>query len=725
MDTALKLSGRVYLQEAFKLALSFTLYYWFSLSMGWSMPKYGALAIAVVSTVTAGDSIFKGAMRSMGTIAGAVLGIVVIALFAGDPITLVLAVAVILVGMTYFAQTSRHDYAWFVAVIVFILTWFIGYLNPHGTFHFAFFRSLETVAGVVIYSVVSVVLWPVTAETLLISEGRELWAHLEEYGRGLRRQFAGGGDAIRLTEARRQVAGSLMQLEHTLPSVYADSWATVSRKPVWECLRTSLRSLVENLDHLKLILDDVREIDTRRVLPNLDRALDTIAARLDLFGALWNGDHPEGDTRDTALLDPMPLEVDGAVELTHSNRAVVTLVVEAFASVDRASREVLRSLRALADLDPVEDFVCRTEPSQLRRPSLWSLGRLLNSLQPAICWLIASTLWIAIDVPVGPAVGLLAAVLAFATILHPMDLLNVLKWLLVAIWFVIAPVYLIVLPRVDSMTGLLVVIFVFAFFSAWAGQKWPYLRLAALAMFALLIDISDHQEFSMMKVVVVTMIVTLGIVIPFLTAKLLNPLHPASNLRRELRRFFAACARVIRGFEVAVTADEKGRRLRKAAFEDEILTAPHRMQEIAQALSASDNSRDATVDLESLVESAEVLTLRLEALDYTHRLAFDNDDKIADLIEGATDGLAPRFRGIFDRWSSSPQDESEELQALESEFLRRIEALKEVADAQSASWEDLRKFHLHTGSVRGLLSSMNAVNQAYVPVGEILNASTE
>ncbi len=39
-------------QQAFKLALSMTLFYWLALSMNWELPQYGALAIAIISLGT-------------------------------------------------------------------------------------------------------------------------------------------------------------------------------------------------------------------------------------------------------------------------------------------------------------------------------------------------------------------------------------------------------------------------------------------------------------------------------------------------------------------------------------------------------------------------------------------------------------------------------------------------------------------------------------------------
>ena len=45
----------LHLQQAFKLALSLTLFYWLALWTNWDVPQYGVLAIAVISLDTLGQ----------------------------------------------------------------------------------------------------------------------------------------------------------------------------------------------------------------------------------------------------------------------------------------------------------------------------------------------------------------------------------------------------------------------------------------------------------------------------------------------------------------------------------------------------------------------------------------------------------------------------------------------------------------------------------------------
>jgi hypothetical protein len=147
-------------QEACKLALSLTLFYWLALWMDWDLPKYGALAIVLISLGTAEASIQKGVLRVVGTTVGLAVGLLGLALFAQARWLNLLFLAAYLVFVGYHLQASRVPYAWFVAGFLPPLVWSTTYGDVDGAFHYASYRYLETSAGVIIYSLVSLLLWP-------------------------------------------------------------------------------------------------------------------------------------------------------------------------------------------------------------------------------------------------------------------------------------------------------------------------------------------------------------------------------------------------------------------------------------------------------------------------------------------------------------------------------------------------------------------------------------
>ena len=128
------MTRRIQLQEAFKLALSMTLFYWLALWMNWDLPKFGALAIVVVSLSTTGASLNKGVMRVAGTGLGALAGFVLLSWFSQSPWGMLLGIGLYLVGVAYIMQTCRQADTWFNAGLIALAVWSSSYRrSPRST----------------------------------------------------------------------------------------------------------------------------------------------------------------------------------------------------------------------------------------------------------------------------------------------------------------------------------------------------------------------------------------------------------------------------------------------------------------------------------------------------------------------------------------------------------------------------------------------------------------
>ena len=169
------MTTRIRLQEAFKLALSMMLMYWLALFMDWDMPKYGGLAIVLVSLGTSGASLEKGLLRIVGTTFGLAVGLLMLSFLAQERLLTMVFLASYLVVVGYFMQTSRRTYAWYVAGFLPPLVWSTTYMKVDNAFHYAIFRYLETTAGIVIYTLVSTFIWPRNAGDQLNQQGKAFW----------------------------------------------------------------------------------------------------------------------------------------------------------------------------------------------------------------------------------------------------------------------------------------------------------------------------------------------------------------------------------------------------------------------------------------------------------------------------------------------------------------------------------------------------------------------
>ncbi len=153
-------ANRRALQKAFIFALSMMLFYWLALWMDWDLPKYGGLAIILVSLDTLPASFKKAFLRMIGTTFGLMVGLLILAIAPQSRWFIMLFFAFYAVFIAYFMQQSRSSYAWYVAGFIPIIVWSTSYMDVDSAFHYAIFRYLETSAGILIYMFVSMTFSP-------------------------------------------------------------------------------------------------------------------------------------------------------------------------------------------------------------------------------------------------------------------------------------------------------------------------------------------------------------------------------------------------------------------------------------------------------------------------------------------------------------------------------------------------------------------------------------
>ena len=234
------MTQKVQLQEAFKLALSLMLFYWLTLYMDWDMPQFGALAIVVTSFSTTGASLNKGIMRVAGTGFGALAGFVLLSWFSQSPLGMLLATAIYLVFIAYFIQTTRQGDTWFNAGLLAVAVWSSSYMKVDTAFHFATIRFLETAAGVLLFTLVSALLWPRTSSASLQQQGQALWEDLQVLFKHYHQQLSTGTAPAEAAELRPKLAGKYQQLLATLDAAYADTPRVRQKSVVGKsCVSTS------------------------------------------------------------------------------------------------------------------------------------------------------------------------------------------------------------------------------------------------------------------------------------------------------------------------------------------------------------------------------------------------------------------------------------------------------------------------------------------------------
>jgi uncharacterized membrane protein YgaE (UPF0421/DUF939 family) len=110
-------------------------------------PWWAAISAWMMTGISLADALPKGVMRIVGSIAGATIAVIVLGLFAYDPLPFCLCLFIIAwVGLFCFAK-SRHGYAWMIAAITGNLVMLIALDQPQTAFTIAVNRVADVATG--------------------------------------------------------------------------------------------------------------------------------------------------------------------------------------------------------------------------------------------------------------------------------------------------------------------------------------------------------------------------------------------------------------------------------------------------------------------------------------------------------------------------------------------------------------------------------------------------
>lgn len=716
------MNGRIQLQEAFKLALSMMLFYWLALWNDWDLPKYGALAIVIISLSTTGASLNKGFMRVAGTGLGALAGFVLLSWFSQSPLGMLLATAAYLVVTGYFLQTSRQGDIWFNAGFLAVAVWSSSYMKVDTAFDFATTRFLETAAGVLLFTIVSALFWPRTSAAALHQLGQSIWTGLHELYNACQKQLATGEEPKETSDLLTRLAGEYQQLLATMDAAYSDTPLVKQNKKAWEMLRVNIRQFA-NAQALWLeSIKGCRDLDLATLLPGLEATLSILERRLVRGRQLWveqETAEPEDSNSDADLLQPVDLQMESQAHarLSRIQQATLMNFVGQLTTLDRNSRELLQTLRVLAGIDPLStvDSYPASDPF---KPALWNSERLLKALFPAICWIAGYTFWYYVNPPGGPAIPMMCASFGLMMVMSPVPLVGLLLVLLLSMFFAVAPVYLFIMPALDSGFGLLALIFVYTFVFGYLGGRSPVLKLGPIAMFVMMVDINNQQVYSFMLLATSGLVMILGVSIVLLVHRLLSPMRPEHILLRSVQRFLGGAANIIGHYQPqSVRQQRRNRRRRKRDFENTILPVSSQLLKLEKSLDYSlfpDNTPD---KVQLLVDNLQAVRLRLQSLEATYTDAESSMGSLMHNLSGMGDTWTRRLVDTLTHWShldfaSDNVNAWRDQSAFALDMEQRLAQLQQLDGLNRKDQRSLHSLFAFIGSTQSLLDALGELEDS-------------
>jgi hypothetical protein len=521
---------------ATKTALSLTLAYLIPMAMGWSQPQTAAITVMLIAaTGMVSDSLQKGVLRILGTVVGAALGLSLIALFPQDRLVYLLAVSIVASIVIYLYNAYQGDSTVFMLTAVVTLMVFNGG-DADGAFLYGVDRAFMTAFGVIVYTVVASILWPVkTADNT-----RALAASLaSEYGRAFARlvhpQATQETQETSVDEQLTALLSSEEAFQTHFAAIKSGSEAVAAYLPEWNTVVSCYEEL-EAILVLTLKQETRQTVEFGRYLGNYHQVVAQVEEMFKRVDAAWQG------RRDDDVIQPHDIEFNtGSLSHeTHLTAAAVVTRAELLQRIQTVLADLIGALDSL--LFDRSGFTATQQPRG--KPAFVWLDRenFKTALRAFSTFWIATAIWIAFNPPGGFMFVTMCTVLIPLVSYTPVT--PKLLFILFTLGFLFAlPAYVFLLPQMTHWLELAAFLFIYAFIGFYVLQG-PVSIFFLLGLFTLGIQNSMSYNFDAIALIILMFYLVCATLIisvhfPF-TSK---PERIYASLRR---RFFDHCALSIR-----------------------------------------------------------------------------------------------------------------------------------------------------------------------------------
>lgn len=438
------------LKFAIKASLSMALAYLIPFSQGWSQPGTAATTVMLIAAMgSVGDSVMKGALRVIGTVIGAIIGMTLIGLFPQDREIYLLLASVIVTVLLYLARAYKGDMTVFLLSAITLLMMFQNG-EVENVFSYGVDKTFMTIVGIIIYTLVGVFLWPIS----LTDTSRENISTLSTLQAEIYRERDSE------YEVRKALYEKMVTQEQLLESsIIAFDRSSIDigfSKRQWHDIVHNYTRINESLTMLSTY-DKAFYVDDLPRYVNHYQKLDTeIIKLLESISLAWK-EEIEIEIPETFKLEYHVSEIK---ELSHLDRASLSTTVKDMIELHTQLCKLAEKLNSL--ISPMPTFF---ELEDIPKPSafLWfDMEHLKGSLITFMIFWTSTLLWIYVNPPGGFLIVTLATGLSVITTFSPVK-----PSLLIIIFsfsFVFATLmYIFVLPHLYYGWQLGLFVFIYAF----------------------------------------------------------------------------------------------------------------------------------------------------------------------------------------------------------------------------------------------------------------------
>lgn len=596
-------------KEAIKTALAVTIAMGIALWMDWEKPYWAAFGVIMISLPTEGQSLNKGAMRMLGTLVACAAALTFLAWFPQDRWRFMTVLSLYIGFCAYMMTGRKHQYFWYASGFICVAI-AVNAANSLTAFQIVVERTQETGTGILVYSLVSALLWPRSSRDAFEGASRRLFAVQSQLYRAYRALMGGKG---RPEDTRPQTIEELRllkQVEVLLPAAEADSYEVWEVRHQWRHFHQQSTELMEALGHWRMSLPEIEPLDMTRLLPDLDALHAELDLRFAQIERMLAGQAPDRMPQAVTL----PVDIAEMRILTRFQQAAVVVAKSQLDRLDVLSRTLFDCVRELRGYGGPASKPLREEIPW--RGLAIDPDRFQSVISVLATLWISFLIWVYVDPPGHASFVYLSVVFIMVAKQIGMSSKAILLPFTLATFFA-GVFYVFVMPHLSGFGELGLMIFgvTFAISYLFSEPHQALIKMAGLAMFTRFIFVQNEQTFSFASYANASAMVIMVGALLFAIAYIPTSPHPEKVFLRLYRRFYRHAGFLISG----LAAD--GQRpqgitesWRAALYRNDLLELPGKLAACGRKIDYRVLPGTTPEQVQDLVSSLYVLALRIKGL---------------------------------------------------------------------------------------------------------------
>lgn len=536
------------LLTAAKTALAVVIALGIAMALNWELPYWSGITVMIVSLPYVGAAFEKSLLRIGGTILAGIAAYLLTGAFEQDQVAMSLSLFALLAALGYGAMGTRAPYFFLLSGITICIIVGQTIPDPGRLWHLVQYRVMEVCLGIVVALSVNSLLWPQRASLALrykvvdlLEECRDLFL--------LGRAHYQRGEPLPddLPARERAVAARFPQLATLLQAALRDGSRFLHhREAAKEMFGESRQCFVAAVTALRAAADDYPKAFQRLVTTELDATTEALHRDFDQLIEDLRADRP-------------PRKLTASREARAVLETKLQAIREAGTSFEYPTEDVSNFFAYVGDLDSLREALIRlaqaartlyrdAEAHHLPSPvksaqPRWHLDirRAQHGIKVGVASLIALYTYLWLQWPSGVTAFVTCAIVIQVSITasNQKSLLRLGGCLLGGVCgaFTLA----VVEPAVSTYWAYAVPLYAIFFLFAWinAGpQKYAYAGFQAHLAFLLMTTISAEQSVNLKAGFDRFMGILLGVFIAAVVQRLIWPVLPEREFRRDLGLFF-------------------------------------------------------------------------------------------------------------------------------------------------------------------------------------------